>query len=165
MLLKKDKKSTNAGEVVAFFETDDLGNYLFEHVPDNDYILIVDIAGLPMIQTYDVTISGSQIVSGLDYCVGGEGINTSGGVDVKSIEMDSFIMFPNPGEGTISLVFPAMGDYMVRIYSTDGKMVASGGFESASGIRTIDISGQKQGIYLIRIDSQDTSTVLKYILK
>lgn len=165
MLLRKSKKSTNAGGVVAFFETDDLGNYLFENVPDGDYYLIVDIPGLPMIQTYDVTILGNQIVSELDYYVGEDGINTSGGVGVKSIEMDSFIMFPNPGDGTIFLVFPSMGDYMVRIYSTDGRMVASGEFESISGLRTLDISEQDQGIYLIRVDGPDNTSVLKYILK
>ncbi len=165
ILVKRAKKSTNAGEVVAYIETDDLGNYIFENVPNDDYILIVDIVGLPMIQTYDVTILGNQIVSGLDYYVGGEGISTSGGVGVKAIEMDHFIMFPNPGDGTIFLIFPAMGDYQVRIYSTDGRMVASGGFESTAGLRTLDISEQDQGIYLIRVDGPDGTSVLKYILK
>ncbi|MCK5135081.1 MAG: T9SS type A sorting domain-containing protein [Bacteroidales bacterium] len=165
MLLKKTKKSTNAGDIVAYFETDDLGNYIFENVPDDDYILIVDIPGLPMIQTYDVTILGEQIVSGLDYYVGGEGINTSGGVGVKSIEMDLFIMFPNPGDGQIFMEFPSKGDYLVRVYGTDGRMVVSSRYESATGLRKLDISGQEQGIYLIRVDGPDGTSVLKYILK
>jgi len=70
LLTKKTKKSTSAGEVIAYVETDEFGNFQFTNVPDGDYTLIIDIPGLEMLETHDVTIVGDRIVAGLVYTVG-----------------------------------------------------------------------------------------------
>lgn len=165
ILVKTARKSTLSGEVAAYAETDELGNYIFENVPDGDYLLIVDIAGLPMIDTYEVTIVGNQIVGDLDYTVGIDGIDIPGGVHVSFIRMDHFLVFPNPGDGKIRIDAPRQEEYRVRVYGTDGKMVRSVLYPSGAGIRLLDISGEDPGLYLIRIEGTGLSAVMKYILK
>lgn len=157
------QKTTNAEEVVAYVETDDLGNFTFEHVPDGDYLLLIDIAGLDMIETHEVNIVGNQIISGLDYTVGPDGIYTWTGVGIPIEETDYLKMFPNPGNGLIFMDFPTPGDYLVRIYGTDGRLVASRDYFSLSGLMTLDISEQNRGVYMIKIEGSDLSTTLKYI--
>lgn len=166
MLLKKGKKSTNAsGDVVGYFETDDLGNYVFENVPDGDYILIVDITGLPMVQVYEVFIEGNMIKDGLDYEVGTDGIDKSASVDVESIKEESLLVFPNPGDGRILIKAEAMGEYEVRVYGSDGRLVPVRVLAEGSGQKTLDISQEDQGLYLIVLDHAEHSVSVKYIKK
>jgi ligand-binding sensor domain-containing protein len=61
-------------EVIAYEETDDLGMFAFENVPDGDYLLHVEVPGLDMLETHEVSVAGNQIVSGLDYTISDEGI-------------------------------------------------------------------------------------------
>lgn len=166
MLLKKSKKSTQAsGDLLGYFETDDLGNYVFENVPDGDYILIVDITGLPMVQVYEVTIQGEQIKAGLDYEVGTDGIVIPGGVDVETKTADEFLLFPNPGDGRIQMDFKNPGDYVVRVFGTDGRLVSSMDYPASSGQCWMDISKENQGIYLIVIQGPETSATVRYFKK
>jgi len=163
MLLKKSKKSTQAsGDIMGYFETDDLGNFVFENIPDGDYILIVDITGLPMVQVYEVTIEGEQIVAGLDYEVGTDGIDITWAVDVETRTPDDFVLFPNPGDGRIQMDFKYSGDYEVRVFGTDGRLVSSMSFPSSLGRSWIDISKENQGIYLIVIQGPETSAAVRY---
>ena len=148
---------------MAYFETDDLGNYLFENVPNGDYILIVDITGLPMVQVYEVTIEGNKIVSGLDYEVGTDGIDMTGYVGVEAMEMDGFILFPNPGNGKILINSQSTGEYEVRVYGTDGRLVLTPVRVLMPGQMTLDISQEDQGIYLIVLKGPGESVSVKYI--
>ncbi len=163
ILTKRSKKSTNAGEVVAYVETDQFGNFAFENVPDGDYLLIVDVTGLEMIETHEVTIAGNQIVSGLDYTVGPDGIYTWTGVGIRDREQGQLGMFPNPGDGLITLGFPGKGTYRAYVYGTDGKLAASRVFFSSSAETTLDITNLKKGIYMIRVEGPDLSASVKYL--
>ncbi len=164
MLLKKGKKSTSAsGDVLGYFETDDLGNYLFENVPNGDYILIVDITGLPMVQVYEVTIEDNKIVSGLDYEVGTDGIDMTGYVGVEALKNDGFLIFPNPGDGKILINSKSIGEYEVRVYGTDGRLVLAPVRMVMPGQTTLDISQEDQGIYLIVLNGPEESVSVKYI--
>ncbi len=164
MLLKKGKKSTSAsGDVLGYFETDDLGNYLFENVPNGDYILIVDITGLPMVQVYEVTIEDNKIVSGLDYEVGTDGIDMTGYVGVEALKNDGFLIFPNPGDGKILINSKSIGEYEVRVYGTDGRLILAPVRMVMPGQTTLDISQEDQGIYLIVLNGPEASVSVKYI--
>lgn len=166
MLLKKGKKSTSAsGDVLAYFETDDLGNYLFENIPNGDYILIVDITGLPMLQVYEVTIEANKIISGLDYEVGTDGIDMSGYVGVEALENEGLLLYPNPGDGKILMNSTSPGEYEVRVYATDGRLVIAPLPVKMPGQVTLDLTKEDQGLYLIVLDGPDESVTVKYIKK
>lgn len=156
-------KSTQSLEIVTYVETDEFGNFHFEFIPDGEYLLIIDIAGLEMIETHKVYIEGDQIKSGLDYTVGPDGIYTWTGVGISTEETDQFMVFPNPGNGQIYMELPAMGDYLVKIFNTDGRLVFSRQYHDAQGFRSIDMSEQFQGIYVINIEGPDLSATVKYV--
>ena len=163
ILLKKTKKSTMAGEVIAYVETDDFGMFVFNNVPDGDYLLHVEVPGLEMLEIHDVTIVGDQIVSGLDYTISEDGVYIGWPVGVSLLENETVTLYPNPGPGLILMDLPASGEYAVTIYATDGRMVLKERFTSAGGARSINISGENDGIYFIKIEGPETHVTVKYI--
>lgn len=165
ILLGKAKKSTMAGEVVAYVETDDMGMFVFNNVPDGDYLLIVDVAGLEMMDTHEVTIAGNQIVSGLNYTVSNEGIYAGWPTKVSFQENKTLNIWPNPGDGRIMLDLPAAGDYSVKIYTADGRLIRNEEFRSSGGVATIDLTGAYKGLYILNIEGPETNTTRKYIKK
>jgi co-chaperonin GroES (HSP10) len=165
ILLGKAKKSTMAGEVVAYAETDEQGMYVFDYVPDGDYILVVDVAGLDMMETHEVTIAGNQVVSGLNYTVSNEGIYAGWPTAVSFHENKTLNIWPNPGEGRIMMDLPAAGDYSVKIYTADGRLIRTEQFRSGGGVSTLDISQEHKGLYILKIEGPETSSTRKYIKK
>ncbi len=164
ILLRKAKKSTAAeGDVVAYVETDEFGNFAFENVPDGDYLLIVDVTGLDMIETHEVTIEGDLIVSGLDYTVSEDGIYTYTGVGIPVAQAETLKVFPNPGDGLIFMELPEDDDYAVTIFRTDGKMLQSSIVHASAGLIRMDISSETDGIYLIRVKGPGTNRSIRYM--
>ena len=164
LLIKKaSSKGTLEDDVVAYVETDDLGNYVFENVPDGEYILIVDIPGLPMVETYDVVIEGNVIVSGLDFYVGGEGISTSENTAIGRKELPEVGIYPNPGNGLVFLQFTKAGRHRAEVYDSFGKLQATRELDAASGLMKLDISQLQEGLYYIKIQGDAGSTTLKYL--
>jgi len=165
ILLEKTKKSTMAGEVVAYVETDDFGMFTFTNVPDGDYWLHVEVPGLDMLEIHEVTIAGNQIVSGLNYTISEDGIYIGYPTGTPLPENESLRLYPNPGSGLIVMVFPAAGEYQVRIYATDGTLVLEEQFMSAGGARTIHLNEASDGMYLIRVNGPGVDETLKYLKK
>jgi co-chaperonin GroES (HSP10) len=165
ILLGKSKKSTHAGEVVAYVESDDQGHFVFDNVPDGEYLLVVDVAGLDMIDTHEVTIAGNQIISGLDYTVSNEGIYAGWPTAVSVPEKKVMKIWPNPGDGRIKLDLPASGDYSVQIYTTDGRLIRTEEIRSGGALNSLDISEEHSGLYILRIEGPETSSTRKYIKK
>ncbi len=163
VLLEKTKKSTQAGEVVAYAETDEYGVFSFSNVPDGDYILHVEVPGLDMLEIHEVTIVGDQIVSGMDYTVSEDGIYIGWPVGTSLPENETLQIYPNPGSGLIQMDLPAAGTYRIQVYATDGRRVLEEKFESAGGARNIRITGEDQGIYLIRVQGPGIDETVKYV--
>ena len=163
ILSRRVKKSTEDTEVVAYIETDISGHFIFENIPNGDYLLLVDIPGLGMLETHEITIQGAQIVGGLDYTVGDDGIYTWTGVGVQNLVVDPIKLFPNPGNGLVQLEFPTSGDYSIQIYAADGRLIYSREYQNATGNRILDLSEQHEGVYLIKVAGPTLSTTTKYL--
>jgi len=163
VLLKKTKKSTMAGEVIAYVETDDSGMFAFDNVPDGNYLLHVEVPGLEMLQMHDVNIVGNQIVSGLNYSISEDGIYIGWPTGISLLENEKLSVYPNPGSGLILMDLPGAGQYEVKVYTTDGRMVLNERFDSAGGARSFNISGENDGIYLLHVAGPDTDETVKYI--
>jgi hypothetical protein len=168
VIIKKKKaaqqqKSTQAEEAIAFVITDDLGNYEFEDIPDGEYILHVDMPGLPMIETYDVLIEGKKIIYGLDFVVNKKGIEATGTVDVEKTEASYFSVFPNPGQGQLHLHLPDPGDYYVRVYNSLGALMEQISLPGVSGTTSLDLTSLTQGIYFLTIEGNDLRETIKYM--
>ncbi|MCP4313211.1 MAG: T9SS type A sorting domain-containing protein [Bacteroidetes bacterium] len=163
LIKKASSKGTQEEGLTAYVDTDELGDYVFENIPDGEYLLIVDIPGLTMIQTYDVEIVGFKIVSGLDFLVGNEGINTSGTVGIGPVEMEQLVIFPNPGNGVLHMMIRDKGDYYIQVFNTAGKMVDQRNYSSVSGMVDLDLSEMERGMYLIMIEGEMGSRTVKYV--
>lgn len=164
ILIEKSTKKTS-GEVVAYVETDDLGSYVFENVPDGDYLLIVEITGLEMIETHEVRIEGNMIVSGLDYTVGEDGIYTWGGVGIEPDRSGQLRLFPNPGNGRFFLELTGDRPCHAEVFGSDGRLVHRHSFSPGAETGMIDISACDPGIYLIRLVTSGRTSVTRYILQ
>ena len=163
VLLQKTKKSTLAGEVVAYVESDDYGMFTFSNVPDGEYLLHVEVPGLDMLEIYDVTIVGDQIVSGMDYTISEDGIYIGWPLGISMPENENLQIYPNPGRGLIMMDLPVPGHYRVKAYAMDGRMVLDELFESAGGALSIRIPGEDRGIYLIRVTGPGIDETVKYV--
>jgi len=164
ILLGKVKKSTMAGDVVAYVETDENGMFIFEHVPDGEYELHVEVPGLEMLEIHEVSIAGNKIIEGLDYTVSEDGIYTYGAVGVDLTENKELRLYPNPGKGLIMMDLPGRGSYDVRVFSTNGKLVRNRHLDSGGGMISLDIRDQDQGFYLIQVKGPQVKAHLKYVL-
>jgi type IX secretion system substrate protein len=86
--------------------------------------------------------------------VQGDEFSKFDGIDAKSLKMDELNYYPNPNSGKFTLQFKAdKRPTEIRITSLEGKEIYA---ESLSGFEgtyqnDIDLSGQKQGIYLLQI--------------
>lgn len=163
ILLKKSKKSTLAGEVVAYAETDENGDFSFSNVPDGEYLLHVEVPGLDMLEIHDVTVVGDQIVSGLNYTISEDGIYIGYPVGMSLLENESLQVYPNPGQGLIMMDLPAAGEYRVNIFAIDGRLVHEEQLISSGGARSIHLTEASDGIYFIRVEGPDTDETLKYV--
>lgn len=72
------------------------------------------------------------------------------------LELDDLTFYPNPSKnGKINVRFtaPSEDDLIIKVSNLEGKEVFSRYFESFSGLysETIDLSDQKEGIYLLEI--------------
>ena len=160
---KASSKGTNEDDIVAYLDTDEQGNYIFENVPDGGYDMLVDVPGLPMNGNYDVDVVDNTIVSELDFIIETDGISIPGTTTVKLVEMDGLAIYPNPGNGIMHIQLEYQGDYVVQVFNTVGMLVDRRDFFSAVGVVDLELSYLETGIYLIKIEGENLSTTVKYI--
>jgi hypothetical protein len=165
LIRRATRKGTQAESVSGHVETDGLGYYSFSYIPEGEYALLVDIAGLPMFNTYDISIDSGKVVSDLDFVVGNIGINTADRVDVTSHSIDYFMIYPNPGNGLICIEFPVTSDYRVSIFNMVGVQVGYRECLSTAGLVQMDVTELVEGMYVIRVEGGGQSTGLKYLKK
>lgn len=165
VILKKKaaSKGTQEGDVVAYVETNEVGEYVFEYVPDGAYFMIVDVPGLPMSNNYDVELVDNMIVSELDFVVGNDDISPPGSTDIGKHELSLVSLYPNPGQGMLNMKFRRSGDYTVRVFDAVGKMQRNIFYPSGSGKIDMDLTDLDQGLYLINIESNFGSETIKYV--
>ncbi|MEX2379899.1 MAG: T9SS type A sorting domain-containing protein [Vicingaceae bacterium] len=90
------------------------------------------------------------------------------GMDEKTSASVQFNLYPNPNNGEFKLHIETAGstDYTINIRNTLGQLIytetvtASGKFQ-----KTIDLSGESKGIYLLSIENNQTYLAKKIILK
>ena len=73
-------------------------------------------------------------------------------LDIENNQMSSFSVYPNPASKVVNLRFAKIGDYDVKIYSADGRLVKSLSMQN-SAMQSIDISSLPAGIYYVKTDN------------
>ena len=92
-----------------------------------------------------------------------KGIGPTGPVDVERVNASRFSVFPNPGQGWLSLHFPDQGDYEIRVYSATGSLVNQKHMSGVSGTISLDLSSLPEGIYFLNIRGEELRETVKYM--
>jgi hypothetical protein len=153
-------------EIVAETETDDLGNFSFNQVEDGDYFIVIEVEGLPVIDPYNINVSGGEYISNLDYLVGEESITTNGTPTGKKenrgSSSSSVRLYPNPCRGDVTIVVNNLhSSCNVVITDLQGRKIKE--FNSVS--ENLNIDGLDEGVYLVTIDSEKGIQTVKLIVK
>lgn len=114
---------------------------LFDKFNNNDFDKRVQIIAMKRVKITEV----------------GEEFGKKGKVDKSNeLALEDLSFYPNPapnGRFKVRFQLPEEGELSIKVSNLDGKEVFSRYFESFGGIysETIDLSGQKEGIYLLEI--------------
>ncbi|HIN39797.1 MAG TPA: T9SS type A sorting domain-containing protein, partial [Flavobacteriales bacterium] len=85
-------------------------------------------------------------------------------VTSKSESSRDYLLYPNPGNGKLTLKTPNIEPLYIRIYNVLGSLVYMKQTEN-SLINKIDISNNPDGVYLLQISSSDDSFTSKLIIE
>ncbi|HRP60011.1 MAG TPA: T9SS type A sorting domain-containing protein, partial [Vicingus sp.] len=71
-------------------------------------------------------------------------------------------IYPNPTNGMVSINLGSKNSVVdYTISSIEGKVIETG--KTSSNIIAVDLSNESKGVYFIRINTENTSTVYKLI--
>lgn len=80
---------------------------------------------------------------------------------VKAPE-NNFVVYPVPSSGKITVKKADESEFLYKVYDVQGGLVKKGVFQSKTSI--LDLSGQKKGIYFIRLENERVAENLKLVL-
>ncbi len=78
-------------------------------------------------------------------------------------ENEGIQIFPNPFNNTLILCFPQIGQGKIELFTMEGRKVYSKRIENKNTIRINNISELKSGIYIIKLNSANYTTIRKII--
>tara|TARA_B110000027_G_scaffold57454_1_gene62219 strand:+ start:2209 stop:6585 length:4377 start_codon:yes stop_codon:yes gene_type:complete len=81
----------------------------------------------------------------------------STGLSIEDIDTNSIVVYPNPVKNMLYIVGNSAG-YDIEVYSLLGQRVMT-----ASNVNEIDVSLFNEGVYLIRVSTENTTTVKRII--
>ncbi|MFI5149454.1 MAG: T9SS type A sorting domain-containing protein [Bacteroidia bacterium] len=96
-------------------------------------------------------------------------INFSTGIK-NPLLAEQFVIYPNPTEGTLNLVYPPATDgYHLAVFDAIGKQVYSSEISKElctqnTGLKILDLSTLAKGIYVVVLDDGSTKAFKKVIL-
>lgn len=105
--------------------------------------------------SYAVTLKATNAAGGTNTVTKTDYIST--GVVGISTTSSVVSVYPNPTNGKMFITNPAKGNQVVTVFNTLGKQINTA--TSAKDIISIDIQGQRKGIYLVKITNTDTKSV------
>ena len=83
---------------------------------------------------------------------------------IETLVMDGISLYPNPTDGIINLEFNnRIENTWIRIISVTGREVYSEYLKNLIGIKTLDLSGVDEGIYIISVQNKKTNLTNKII--
>ena len=175
-------------EIIATTETDENGDFSFTNVEDDTYIIIIEVAGLPVTTYHEVTVTGGMYVSNINYFISEEDIVAEGDPlypedpedpvepedpedpvepeepdNTTSAKSESNIKFyPNPGKGVFNLYIP--DDFNlnnISILDIGGNKIYSQSYYE----KKINLSNIESGIYFVTITTDKEQRLIKLMIE
>ncbi len=154
----KTKSTKTDWEVIAVTETNEDGEFAFIGIEDGDYIVQVDVPGLPS-DYYEVTVADGAFISSIDFLIE-EGkvtkLNDDPVSDEKHMydqnEINSIVVYPIPASNQLNILSKDYGKAFLTIYNIQGAILLSA--ELSQGINNIDISAIPSGNYIMKVSTK-----------
>ncbi|MCI2228095.1 endonuclease [Polaribacter sp. MSW13] len=152
----------NGNDVIGLFKNDVLIDIIGEEGDDNDFAENVTLKRKPTIISPNTVFNAEEwIETSTDDCsdLGSHNVSTAG---LNTTDFATFKMYPNPTNGN-KIYFNITKDVAITIYNVLGKIVKTEKISTTNN--SIDISKLSQGIYLVKIKSQNQFITTKLIKK
>ncbi len=120
--------------------------------------------------SYTITVSHKDVLTNdsQDFSLVVTGI-TGSTVGIANLESDSFNLWPNPSNGTVNISFDLANtqDVKVELYNIVGELLSSRSYRNETGSfnKTINFGNLTQGMYFVKINSGNTKSIEKIIIK
>ena len=139
------------------------GEYLFENVAVGDYQVIIDVAGVFMLETYDISITEDfQTKDNINYDVKNDGIKKTPATGLIEHSIDKLMVYPNPFENQLILVPDNIrGKFSARLIDMGGKTTWMEDIDIQSGEVEMTIPTLPKGIYLLRLSGENKQFQIK----
>jgi len=114
-------------------------------------------------QTFTATANGNYAVEvTFNGCTDTSACEAVTGVGVNEAKNTIVSIYPNPTNGMVSINLGSKNSVVdYTISSIEGKVIETG--KTSSNIIAVDLSNESKGVYFIRINTENTSTVYKLI--
>ncbi len=80
-------------------------------------------------------------------------------------DLEKLVAFPIPTNGIINVALPAGNRFNYRILNMEGKALESGGFFEQSSVRTFDLSGYDNGLFVISLVGESNAVYRVKVIK
>ena len=87
-------------------------------------------------------------------------------LSTEDFTFDSFVMYPNPSNGSLTIGFNTSNDVNVNLYDIRGRSVLNKNF-NASGSKfnqTLNLASLATGVYVVKINSGSNTMFRKLVV-
>jgi hypothetical protein len=92
-------------------------------------------------------------------------VNVLSSLSVNDFEANTFLVYPNPTQGTLHIKLNNTDDLNISIFDVRGRRVYNEFNNNKTEIRTLDVNALSSGIYLLNIESNGSRVTKKIIIE
>ena len=153
------------GKTVAYTHTNADGIFDFGRVPAGNYKVWGEMAGKQTLPAQASINSAVNNVSGIKIIIGKNSLTSSIGQPANIIEPIEASIYPNPSKGLLNIECDSKNLRSVQVFDITGQLILESTNENDNSKMTLDISNNKNGLYIIKINSVEGNSIIKKVLK
>jgi len=160
---------TDKDSVISYTRSDSLGTYLFQQIPNGVYQVYVNKVGMLMDSVYTINTSQKTTYSDYNYMIDYDErrIKIASFIsNIKETELNyEFNIYPNPASDFLYFSANSESDktFIYTIIDITGNSILMSGKVYSTG--EINISGLRNGIYLLFFQSDGNRKIYKFVKK
>jgi hypothetical protein len=104
-------------------------------------------------------------VSGIKIIIGKNKLTSSVDEQKNMVEPIEATIYPNPNKGILNIESATKNISSVQVYDIMGQLILENNIVNDNSKVSIDISNNKNGLYIIKINSVEGNSIIKKILK
>ncbi len=153
------------GRTVAFTHTNTDGVFDFGKVPIGNYKVWGEMAGKQTLPAQVAINNAVNNVSGIKIIIGKNSLTSSIGEPANIIEPIEASIYPNPSKGLLNIECASKNLSSVQVFDITGQLILESTIENDNSKVSLDISNNKNGLYIIKINSVEGNSIIKKVLK